>query len=256
MSRDDVVGMGGDAPEGARVASHTVDSPGCACFKCCHCVCTRRPGLSPPPMLQSRRGAEDRAGRRFATYAIRPSHGFGLCNAIYLTRTITRHKTYSATYAEDRTDHGTRLSAIGVSITGMEPKSKSRTTARHTPPLSPEKLATTLIRENDDFFSWLFSFVNFFFLMQSTELWLFSLIQVGGRTRLASSERCVRYVGKSSGTRSRWGGTLKIYIMPKPKSFGVRSVTDVTGPRTVLSCTRAIITIRKKLPARKERRID
>jgi hypothetical protein len=140
MSRDDVVGMGDDAPEGARVASHTVDSPGCACFKCCHCVCTRRPGLSPPPMLQSRRGAEDRAGRRFATYAIRPSHGFGLCNAIYLTRTITRHKTYSATYAEDRTDHGTRLSAIGVSITGMEPKSKSRTTARHTPPLSPEKL--------------------------------------------------------------------------------------------------------------------
>ena len=67
-----------------------------------------RPGLSPPPMLQSRRGAQDRAGRRFATYAIKPSHGFGPYNVIYLTRTITRHKTYNATYAEDRTDHGTR----------------------------------------------------------------------------------------------------------------------------------------------------
>lgn len=55
-------------------------------------------------MLQSRRGVEDQAGRRFATYAINPSHGFGPSNVIYLTRTITRLKICCATFAEDLTD--------------------------------------------------------------------------------------------------------------------------------------------------------
>lgn len=77
----------------------------------------KSPLRAPRSMLQSRRGARERL---FARFAVRPSHVCGRYNAIYPTRIITHRNTYNVTCAADRTDLGTRWSAIAASITGME----------------------------------------------------------------------------------------------------------------------------------------